>query len=81
LAWFDLVITTPQYALPQRPNVVCNLMPLLPPVSERPPGDALPSGAAELPRPWTVVLVGGSSRPYEFSQTAAASLASFQLRG
>jgi mitochondrial fission protein ELM1 len=75
LSWFDLVITTPQYALPQRPNVVCNLMPLLPPVSERPPGNALPSGAAELPRPWTVVLVGGSSRPYELSRAAAASLA------
>ena len=76
LAWFDLVITTPQYALPQRPNVVCNLMPLLPPVSEWPPGNALPRGAAELPRPWTVVLVGGSSRPYELSRAAAASLAS-----
>jgi len=75
LSWFDLVITTPQYALPQRPNVVCNLMPILPPVSERPAGNALPDSAAQLPRPWTVVLVGGNSRPYELSQAAAASLA------
>ena len=76
LSWFDLVITTPQYALPQRPNVVCNLLPLLPPLSERPPGNVLPEGKAELPRPWTVVLVGGNSRPYELSNAAVVSLAS-----
>lgn len=71
--WFDLVVTTPQYALPPRPNVVCNLLPFL-----APPGPtevALPDRAMHLPRPWTVLLVGGRSRPYAFDATIAASLA------
>ncbi len=76
LSWFDLVITTPQYALPQRPNVVCNLMPFLPPAAAEPAPVLLPNRAARLPRPWTVVLVGGNSRPHVLSEAAAASLAS-----
>lgn len=76
LAWFDLVITTPQYALPRRPNVVCNLMPFLPPEAAEPAPVLLPNRAARLPRPWTVVLVGGNSRPHVLSDAAAASLAS-----
>lgn len=75
LSWFDLIITTPQYALPERPNVMANLMPFTPPPSERPPAAALPASAAALPRPWTVVLVGGKSRPYVLDDTAAADLA------
>ena len=30
LAWFDLVVTTPQYALPERDNVLVNLLPFVP---------------------------------------------------
>jgi mitochondrial fission protein ELM1 len=75
LSWFDLIVTTPQYALPERPNVLANLMPfLLPPA----PADAplpMQERAAALPRPWTVALVGGNSRPYVLDDAAAASLA------
>lgn len=75
LAWFDLIVTTPQYALPQRPNVLVNLMPFVPPRSEVSQVAPLPSQAATLPRPWTVVLVGGNSRPFVLDQASAAALA------
>lgn len=76
LQWFDLIITTPQYGLPARPNVLCNLLPFQPaPPVER----ELPFEWSErfesLPRPWTVVLLGGHSRPYVFDRLAAARLA------
>jgi mitochondrial fission protein ELM1 len=77
LSWFDLVVTTPQYALPDRPNVLQNLLPF---VAPRPPWQAgLPAPllprARLLPRPWTVVLVGGDSRPYVLDVDAARGLA------
>lgn len=75
LSWFDLVITTPQYALPARPNVLSNLMPFLPPPSEPPPEQWLPSAATSMPRPWTAVLIGGVTRPYVYSDAAASALA------
>ncbi|CAN5174313.1 hypothetical protein BH10PSE17_BH10PSE17_05590 [soil metagenome] len=77
LDWFDLVITTPQYALPRRPNVLANLMPFVPPVPAALvdlPQD-LQDRMASMPRPWTLVLVGGNSRPYVFDDAAAARLA------
>jgi mitochondrial fission protein ELM1 len=76
LSWFDLVVTTPQYAVPERPNVLTHLLPFLVP----PPADGVPlphawqATAAALPRPWTVVLVGGNSRPYVLDAGAAARL-------
>ncbi len=75
LSWFDLVITTPQYALPARPNVLSNLMPFLPPPADPPRENWLPAAAATLPRPWTAVLIGGKTRPYDFSDAAASALA------
>ncbi len=75
LHWFDLIVTTPQYALPRRPNVLCNLMPFLPPPADPSPEMALPANAVNLPRPWTVVLVGGNSRPMVLCDATAAALA------
>ena len=75
LSWFDLIVTTPQYGLPARANVLANLMPFVPRPLDKPPATPLPSRAAELPRPWTVVLVGGKSRPFVLDETAAAELA------
>lgn len=76
LDWFDLVVTTPQYGLPQRPNVLSNLMPM---IGSRPPGDAAAYETwrqrfAELPRPWIAVLVGGNSRPYVLDAAVAGRL-------
>jgi len=77
LSWFDLVITTPQYALPARPNVLSNLLPFLSPpdAGEAPPAQWLPAEALSMPRPWTAVLIGGKTKPYEFSDATARALA------
>ena len=75
LAWFDLIVTTPQYAVPDRHNVLTNLMPLVLPAPDEASAPSLPELAARLPRPWTVVLVGGKSQPYVFNQASARLLA------
>jgi hypothetical protein len=76
LHWFDLVITTPQYRLPERPNVLHNLAPL-----NHVPEQRLTEGAekwapklAHLPRPRTALLVGGNSSSYELDAANAARL-------
>lgn len=63
LEQWDLIITTPQYFLPQRANVYHNTLPLL-----RLSKDAMQAAAEELapqleslPRPWIAVLMGGDS--------------------
>jgi uncharacterized protein len=76
---FDLVITTPQYRLPECPNVLHNALPLHDigrRAEETVTEVAVWQGRlAHLPRPWTAVLVGGRSGPYEFRQPAAKRLA------
>ncbi len=73
---FDLIITTPQYRLPQAANILHCTLPL---------HDATPAKIAaearrweprlhHLPRPFTAVLVGGSSGPYVFTPRAARRL-------
>ncbi len=74
--WFDLVVTTPQYALPTLSNVHHNLLPIL--ADERTPvalSPALQAQLADLPRPWTVAVLGGHSRPLRFTVEAARTLA------
>lgn len=64
-ARFDLVITTPQYRLPRRPNVLHNDLPL-----HRVHAERLAQAAARwaptlapLPAPRIAVVVGGNSGP------------------
>ncbi|WP_161957342.1 mitochondrial fission ELM1 family protein [Aestuariivirga litoralis] len=73
---FDLVITTPQYRLPQAPNVLHNLLPVHDVTPQRLAAEAerWAPKLAHLPRPVTAVLVGGSSGPYHFTPQAAARL-------
>lgn len=77
LAWFDLVLTTPQYAVPERANVLVHRLPFMPVPDPAPV--ALPAdwqaAAARLPRPWTLVMVGGDSRPFVLDPPAAVRLA------
>jgi len=75
LAWFDLVVTTSQYGLPGRANVLVNLLPFVPPLAPAPLPAAFAERAATLPRPWTAVLVGGNSRPFVLDAPAAGRLA------
>lgn len=75
LAWFDLIVTTPQYAVPRRPNVLTNLMPFVQPAGHDASSVSLADRAANMPRPWTAVLVGGKSHPYELDEASARQLA------
>ena len=73
---FDLLITTPQYRLPPRPNVLQLATSLHRITPER-----LAVAAAtwkdrlqHLPRPWIALLVGGDSPPYTLDAPTAARL-------
>ena len=73
---FDLVVTTPQYELPEAANVLHNLLPLHGVTAERlaDAAERWEPRLAHLPRPFVTVLVGGSSGPYVFDEQAAARL-------
>lgn len=75
-AHFDLVITTPQYRVPDRPNVLRNALPLHPVDPDRLAGAAARWAArlAHLPRPYLTVNIGGTSGPYAFGARAARRL-------
>lgn len=74
---FDLVITTPQYRLPNRSNILHNQTTL-----HRASEQALTKAREEwlaklapLPRPYITVIIGGNSGPYTFGLKAAGRLA------
>jgi hypothetical protein len=76
LEHFDLVVTLPQYRLPERDNVMCVTGAL-----NRMDPRRLDAAAREwkqrlerLPRPWIAVLVGGDSSAYRFEPGVAARL-------
>lgn len=71
LSWFDLIVTTPQYGLPDLPHIQSNLMPLTEGRDE-----ALPQAdwIKALPRPLLGVIVGGNSRPLVLDVAAAGRL-------
>jgi len=74
---FDLVLSPPQFEVPERPNIVRLDWPLqLPPAPEH-----LVEAATEwktkldaYPHPWTVLLLGGNSYPFRIDEAAAKSL-------
>ena len=75
--WFDLIITLPQYGLPERPNILQLTMPL-----HRLPRAKIAAAAAKweprlraLPRPWFAVLIGGNSSRYLLNAKTALRLA------
>lgn len=77
LSLFDLVITTPQYRLPDSPNVVQLTGPL---TAFSPDATATlvakwEKQLAHLTRPWTAVLVGGDTPSLRFPAAAAEALA------
>ncbi|MCG3170257.1 MAG: hypothetical protein CALGDGBN_01796 [Pseudomonadales bacterium] len=74
---YDLIITTPQYFLPERPNVVLNLLPLHRVTAERlaSEGAIWEARLRHLPRPYTAVLLGGSSGTFTFTPAKACELA------
>jgi hypothetical protein len=76
LEWFDLLITTRQYCLPLRSNVLHNTAPLNRIAPERLAAAASQWEArlSDLPRPYTALLVGGNSSTYELDRATAAGL-------
>jgi mitochondrial fission protein ELM1 len=74
---WDLVVTTPQYFLPQQDNILYNSLPL-----HRLGGEELLAAGEEfqplfegLPRPWIAVLVGGDSGRFVLTTAKAERLA------
>ena len=76
LGAFDLIVTTPQYALPARDNILHNTLPLTRLDAAR-LAEARTRWAprlAGLRRPLVALLVGGGSRPYVFDAGTAARI-------
>ena len=74
---FDLIVTTPQYDLPQAPNILHNELPL-----HRVSHEQLKTAAkiwqpklSHLPRPWLAVFVGGDSSFCKFTAAGLRYLA------
>ncbi len=73
---FDLIVTTPQYLLPDRPNILHNTT-ILFRVNESQGSREAALWAprlAHLPRPYIGVLIGGDSGPYVFNAQQARRL-------
>ena len=73
---FDLVVTTPQYRLPQRDNVLHNSTPLHRVTEGRLEAEGVRWRArlAHLPQPYISVIIGGNSGPFSYDKRAAARL-------
>ncbi|MGB1139270.1 MAG: mitochondrial fission ELM1 family protein [Halioglobus sp.] len=73
---FDLVVTTPQYRVPDHPNVLNNTLTLHGVDAGRMEAarSEWQGTFAELPRPAIAVLVGGDSGPFTLGPKAAARL-------
>lgn len=74
---YDLIVTTPQYFLPEQDNILHNDLPLHRVQRERVAAAAqrLEPELADLPRPFTTVLIGGDSGPFVFTPDKGRRLA------
>lgn len=73
---FDLIVTTAQYALPDRPNILHNSLTLNRPDPARlaAASEQWQSRLSALPRPWIALLAGGGTRPYNLDAATARRL-------
>jgi mitochondrial fission protein ELM1 len=73
---FDLIVTTPQYRVPARDNVVANQLTLhgLTPGRLAQAREQWSGQFIDLPRPCFAVITGGDSGPFTFGPRAAARL-------
>jgi mitochondrial fission protein ELM1 len=74
---FDLIVTTPQYALPGRPNILHNEAPMHRVTPERlsEANRAWAPRVAHLSRPRIAVMLGGHVGPHRFDAAAGRQLA------
>ena len=73
---FDLVVTTPQYRVPNAPNVLQNMFTLHSVTPQRLAAakHEWAPAFADLPRPYFAVITGGDSGPFTFGPIAARRL-------
>lgn len=73
---FDLIVTTPQYRLPAKPNILHNELPLHRVTAERlaRAAEGWRGRLGRLPRPHVTVLLGGQAGPYNFDRENGALL-------
>ena len=73
---FDLIVSTPQYLIPERPNVVRLSLPLMraDPAAIRAEAARWEDRLGALPRPLTAVLVGGPTKPFRLDAGVARDL-------
>ena len=76
LGWFDLIVTMPQFCLPERANIlhVTGVLNRIDPASMTAAGETWKTRLTHLPRPWTALLVGGNSSSYLLDAETAAKL-------
>ena len=74
---FDLIVTTPQYRLPPRANIMENETVIhgLEPARLAEAAEALGRRLSDVPRPLIAVLVGGSAGPFTLDAESARRLA------
>ena len=70
LRCFDLVVTTPQYGLPEAPNVLNARLPFGITTSDPEHTAFWSEKLSKMPRPWTALLVGGNSGSYRLGNEA-----------
>lgn len=73
---FDLIVTTPQYRLPDKPNILHNEAPLHRITRQRLSDEAAKwqPRLAHLPEPRVTVILGGNAGPYNFDRENGALL-------
>jgi mitochondrial fission protein ELM1 len=74
---YDLIVVTPQYFLPERPNILPIELPLhrITPAGLDAVAECWGERFAHLPRPYWSVLLGGNSGPFVFTADKALQLA------
>jgi mitochondrial fission protein ELM1 len=73
---FDLIVTMPQFRLPERDNILhlTGVLNRIDPAEMTSAAAAWEPRLAHLPRPWTALLVGGNSSAYLLDRRTAAEL-------
>jgi mitochondrial fission protein ELM1 len=79
---FDLIVTTPQYRLPRKPNILHNEAPLHRVTPERlaKAAEVWAPRFAHLPQPYVAVVLGGNAGPYNFDRENGALLGFWAAR-
>jgi len=68
---YDLLVGTPQFLLPKRPNVVGLRLPL----ARRRPARPARNTVVSAPKPWFTILLGGEVKDFETSESSLKEIA------